>query len=850
MRSLRQRAPLTMLVLAVLTLSLGIVGWWALAQTERTASDAQARTLVDVSTAMSLAERAAQIAALGPYVGESAVPFQLQTERAELEERFLLLQQQVAALSDPTIRQELNVQVDRLHTQLRSLTELVEQELFLLEDLRVLQFELSDWQQQFLQPATTPAQQTLAWLLQPLNLEAANAAQAAAVLQALQAMEAENAAQPGLTLAAQQDVRQLVQAAQGLLHQRARVAAQKNVLFASIRAQSEALTFAVQDYVTQVQTALSAQREQLSEAVQRGRLGILLVALLALAALIESAVFMVRMTRDLQTVTDDMTHLAEGRHDVSQPMIQRHDEIGELARTYQVFRDDSLRMVEISRDLDVQKRLLETVLDTMNDGLSVFSADQKLLAWNTRYVELFDLSAHDVARGMTLQAVQTLMAKEDFRNLSFDHQTIDMQQVNDLRSEQAQTFERHYHSGKVIEFRSQPMPNGGFVTLYSDLTERRAVEHQLQQAQKMEALGQLIGGVAHDFNNLLAALVGNLQLLQGSTRLPEQEKHYAERALGVAERGAHLVERLLAFSRKQQLNPELTDVSGLIEGMADLLEYSVSPQVAVNFELSTDSTQVWVDPSQLENALLNLVINASAAMPDGGTLTLCTRTLTTKGSSGQVEIEVRDTGMGMTSEVMARVWEPFFTTKPVGQGSGLGLSLVYGFVKQSGGDVLLESQLGKGTRIRLYLPMVTHSAETELHASGQSKWQIPVQTGQVIVVVEDDLSVQRAVSDMLRSLDFSVQVFTRAEDAMLWLDEPPPVPVAAVLSDINLAGELSGVELAEHLARALPDLPVVLTSGLPREHLRQHYGLHAATPLLSKPVRLAQLQQVFQHVRA
>lgn len=839
-----------MLVLALLTLSLGVVGWWALAQTERTASDAQARTLVDVSTAMSLAERAAQIAALGPYVGESAVPFQLQTERAELEERFLLLQQQVAALSDPAIQQELNVQVDRLHTQLRSLTEVVEHELFLLEDLRVLQFELSDWQQQYLQPATTPMQQTLAWLLQPLNLEAANAAQAEAVLQALQAIEANDVAQPDLTLAAQQDVRQLVQAAYGLLQQRARVAAQKNVLFASIRAQSEALTFAVQDYVTQVQTALSAQREQLSEAVRRGRLGILLVALLALAALIESAVFMVRMTRDLQTVTDDMTHLAEGRHDVSQPMIQRHDEIGELARTYQVFREDSLRMVEISRDLDVQKRLLETVLDTMNDGLSVFSADQKLLAWNARYVELFDLSPHDVARDMTLQSVQALMAKEDFRNLSFDHQTIDMQQVNDLRSEQAQTFERHYHSGKVIEFRSQPMPNGGFVTLYSDLTERRAVEHQLQQAQKMEALGQLIGGVAHDFNNLLAALVGNLQLLQGSTRLPEQEKHYAERALGVAERGAHLVERLLAFSRKQQLNPELTDVSGLIEGMADLLEYSVSPQVAVNFELSTDSTQVWVDPSQLENALLNLVINASAAMPDGGTLTLRTRTLAHKGGAGQVEIEVRDTGMGMTSEVIARVWEPFFTTKPVGQGSGLGLSLVYGFVKQSGGDVILESQLGKGTRIRLYLPVVTHSAETELHASGQPKWQIPVQSEQVIVVVEDDLSVQRAVSDLLRSLKFSVQPFTHAENAIQWLDEVAESTVAAVLSDINLAGELSGVELAGHLARALPGLPVVLTSGLPREHLRQHYGLHAATPLLSKPVRLMQLQQVFQHVHS
>lgn len=845
MRSLRQRARLTMLVLAVLTLSLGIVGWWALAQTERTASDAQARTLVDVSTAMSLAERAAQIAALGPYVGESAVPFQLQTERAELAERFRLLQQQVAALSDPAIQRELNVQVERLHTQLSSLTELVEQELFLLEDLRVLQFELSDWQQQYLQPPATPAQQMLVWLLQPLNLEAANAAQADAVLQALATLD--DTLQPALPLAAQQDIRQLVQAAHSLLQQRARVAAQKNVLFASIRAQSEALTFAVQDYVTQVQTALSAQREQLSEAVQRGRLGILLVALLALAALIESAVFMVRMTRDLQTVTDDMIHLAEGRHDVSQPMIQRQDEIGELARTYQVFRDASLRMVEISRDLDVQKRLLETVLDTMNDGLSVFSAEQKLLAWNTRYVELFELSPQDVARGMTLQDVQALMAKEDFRNLSFDHQTIDMQQVNDLRSEQAQTFERHYHSGKVIEFRSQPMPNGGFVTLYSDLTERRAVEHQLQQAQKMEALGQLIGGVAHDFNNLLAALVGNLQLLQGSTRLPEQEKHYAERALGVAERGAHLVERLLAFSRKQQLNPELTDVSGLIEGMADLLEYSVSPQVAVHFDLQADQTQVWVDPSQLENALLNLVINASAAMPDGGTLTLSTRALTSKGEAGQVEIEVRDTGMGMSSEVMARVWEPFFTTKPVGQGSGLGLSLVYGFVKQSGGDVLLESQLGKGTRIRLYLPLVTLAAGPDAHANGLPNWRISVSAGQVIVVVEDDLSVQRAISDLLRSLDFGVQAFTRAEDAIQWLSGATENTVAAVLSDINLAGELSGVELAEHLGLAMPGLPVVLTSGLPREHLRQHYGLHAATPLLSKPVRLAQLQQVFQH---
>ena len=266
------------------------------------------------------------------------------------------------------------------------------------------------------------------------------------------------------------------------------------------------------------------------------------------------------------------------------------------------------------------------------------------------------------------------------------------------------------------------------VELFDDVTQRQATEEQLRHAQKMEVVGQLTGGVAHDFNNLLAIILGNLQLLRERLGNDPVARELVADALWSAERGAELTHRLLAFARRQPLNPVVTDVNALIGGMIELVRRTVAssslgnPAVAVEEELEPGLWPATIDRGQLESALMNLIVNARDAMAGGGTLTLSTRQRRRRGSGGEAEandaiapgayitVAVSDTGVGIPKEVIAHIFEPFFTTKRPGEGSGLGLSMVYGFAKQSGGHVEVESEPGRGTTVRLYLPRAQEPA--------------------------------------------------------------------------------------------------------------------------------------------
>ncbi len=249
----------------------------------------------------------------------------------------------------------------------------------------------------------------------------------------------------------------------------------------------------------------------------------------------------------------------------------------------------------------------------------------------------------------------------------------------------------------------------------TDITQRKLADEQLQQVQKMEAVGQLTGGIAHDFNNLLTVIMGNLELIKESVDGKTAERAMIDRSMQAVERGAHLTDRLLAFSRKQTLLPETTDLNNLIAGMADMLRITLGS--GIKFEHIGNRDDLWpckVDQSQLENAVLNLIINARDAMPRGGSLTIETENVSldekhVAGPTGSqpddfVMLSVSDTGTGMMDETLKRVFEPFFTTKEVGKGTGLGLSMVYGFVNQSGGTVTIDSEPGEGTTVKLYLP--------------------------------------------------------------------------------------------------------------------------------------------------
>ena len=343
-----------------------------------------------------------------------------------------------------------------------------------------------------------------------------------------------------------------------------------------------------------------------------------------------------------------------------------------------------------------------------------------------------------------------------------------------------------------------------------DATDRHQLEEQLTQARKMEAVGQLTGGVAHDFNNLLTVVLGNVDML---ARRAEDEARKARRVDAIrqaAERGRDLTRQLLAFSRRQHLSPVTLDVNNLIRGFAPLIQQAVGEAVTLDYALADGPLCAHVDPTQLETALLNLAVNARDAMPEGGVLSIRTIREADKEAGGAdwVAISVEDTGVGMSPEVRDRVFEPFFTTKEVGKGSGLGLSQVYGFVRQSEGEVRLDSDVGQGSIFRLRLPL-----------SKQAAQPVRVETARVeltggdekVLLVEDDPTVLSLTLDLLTGLGYQVTCATQAAEALEVLRSPAQIDL--LFTDVVMPGGVSGVSLARMARELRPELAILLSSG-------------------------------------
>ena len=390
--------------------------------------------------------------------------------------------------------------------------------------------------------------------------------------------------------------------------------------------------------------------------------------------------------------------------------------------------------------------------------------------------------------------------------------------------------------------------------LEMQIEQRAKAEEALRHAQKMEAIGQLTGGVAHDFNNLLQVILGSLERLEhrvvAAERVAAAQAHpLIEAAMRAGNRAAVLTQRLLAFSRRQPLAPTTLDVNRLVRGMSDLVTRTLGESISVKADLAADLWQVSADENQLENAVLNLAVNARDAMPDGGQLGITTRNTTLDATSaGRIEeavepgdyvlIAVADTGVGMTPEVRARAFDPFFTTKGVGQGTGLGLSQVYGFVRQSGGHVRIDSAPGSGTTVSLYLPRLVETVP----AVSRSVDRRPVPKAardETILLVEDQDEVRLFAADALRELGYRVEAVADGAAALRMLEAGARARL--LFTDVGLPGDLDGWQLAREAQRRRPELRVLFTTG---------YGGDGAAPgqtvgpdmgLLRKPFSQADL---------
>jgi signal transduction histidine kinase len=436
--------------------------------------------------------------------------------------------------------------------------------------------------------------------------------------------------------------------------------------------------------------------------------------------------------------------------------------------------------------------LYENMMTGISDGVAILSDQGQIVAHNDRLGPLLRV---DPSRLSTRPRLQDLVSNAGW------HSSDGPAGLSSLS----------LASGPVIELRESALPGGGTVVLIADATERRQMEDRLRQIQRIEALGKVSGEVAHDFGNILSTIAGNLHMMD--TASPARQAALLQ-SIGVAvDLGASLTGRLLAFARRQHLEPETVDLPQLVEGMADLVGFALREEIELDISTGAQPLPVRVNPGQMESAILNLCLNAGQAIAGPGRISVDVRQC-----GPHAVIEVSDTGAGMAPEVLAHAMEPFFSARADGTGTGLGLAMVYGFIRQSGGDVQISSTLGQGTSVRLSLPLCT-SPET-LPALGR------------VVLVEDDPRDRATAQEVLAQMSKTLNVAPDARAALALLDQP----VDLFVTDLSLHGQIEGWRLAKAALARWPDARALVVSG----HLPQSNPLVAQYPgriaTLAKPL--------------
>jgi PAS domain S-box-containing protein len=492
---------------------------------------------------------------------------------------------------------------------------------------------------------------------------------------------------------------------------------------------------------------------------------------------------------------------------------------------------------------------LKAVVETAVDGVILIDARGRVMMFNPACEKLFKFQAEEIIGQNVKMLMPAPYSAEHDGYLNNFHQTrvrkiIGIGREVTGRCKDGSTFPMDLSVGEAIQDGESI-----FVGIIHDLTERKKTEEQLVQAQKMETVGQLSGGIAHDFNNLLTVIVGNSEFLSDQLKPRPDLRQLADDIGQAGERGAELTQRLLAFSRRQTLRPIEVDCNILLESMHKLLRRALREDIEIKVDFDPGIPLAFADPGQLESAILNLGLNAQDAMAGGGRLTLSTAGASLDGQYQRLHPEVRpgeyvliaitDTGEGMLKEVLERVFEPFFTTKEVGKGSGLGLSMVYGFVKQSNGHVSIYSESGLGTTVRMYLP-VRQARLLKAPMQGQTDEKSTISGGaETVLVVEDDPFVRTYAAKCLQSLGYTVITAFDGNDALQKLGTD--IHIDVLFTDVVMPGGINGWELADRAQRARPGLPVLLSSGYALETLIKHGRASGESVVLTKPYRKADL---------
>jgi len=818
--SIRLRLLLALGLLAAATIFIGGLSWYALDRADAKLEALHRQTLSEVARALTLSKRSTDLATSAPFLLGLKSPYLIRSEGVDLLAAIDKIGQQWPSRTDrepsgyTSFESQVRSSLQQMKIALKDLIDAADR----LDEQRdkTLSFRsrLVAMDREFIQNASNSeitGERRRSWLILQ---KVANAL--------IGAVHAENL--PGLgeyqrrytalvtrpewkitgirELAALEELRSLTDAEHGLFKIRRKELDQnllaQNALF-RIRYESARISDLALVHAQKAEAFLSQKRKETTSSIGYAKLIILGVGISSTALALLSALFVSGyVTGNIKAISNAMQRLAQGDRSSNLPRPKGAvDEIGKLLQSFRVFRANALRLDRSNKQLHRRNTLFEKIFNNISDGVAIIDEEGRLSTVNPSFTTVLHLPVDTIEKTPTIKEV---LDNSPFANTA---------EQKKLGTRFRRSCELQSEEGDVLEVRCSRLPDGGEVWLFSDATERHRIEERLEQIQRIESLGKVTGEVAHDFANILSSISGNLHLLE-SRDSGADTSAFRKRIAGAVEIGTSLTQRLLAFARKQRLEPEKTELNTLVAGLEDLVGIGLKESVSLKTKLSSEKLYVCVDPGQLESAILNLCLNSNQAIDESGEISITV----SSGANEMAEIIIADNGCGMEKAVLKRAMEPFYSARKDGNGTGLGLSSVYGFIKQSGGEFQIESAPGSGTVVRLSLPKVSGKD------TGEAAHMQPAR----ILVVEDEAEVMEHTSRALRQLGHMVDEASTFERAQSLLRRKSHYDV--VLTDIHLDNGHSGWRLVDQCLKTHALTRVIVTSGrLSREQLvAEKYG--------------------------
>ncbi len=836
---IRQRLWIALALLAMSTVFVGGIAWYALDRAGTRLEQLHSQTLTQVARALGLSKQSSDIATSAPFLLNLKSTYLI-----EREGRILLDTLEPALTAWPdidavpqspinTFEEEIAAAVRQMKTAIADLVGATERLNFERDQAQVLNVQLSSHEEQFYRQSTDSDlanDERRIWLsLQGMANELVGAGHSENLMgvgehrrnyqrmrRAFAGLEADDA-QSGLY----QELHRISAGKTGLFEVRRRELSHKlksqNALF-RIQYNASTISDLAAQFASNAEEFLSQERLKTASSIDLAKAVILVAGLVSVTVALLAAIFVSGyVTGNIKAISDAMLRLAQG--DRSTQLRRKpvaNDEIGKLHHSFRVFRANALRLDRSNRQLHQKNALFEKMFANISEGLAITTDTGQLTATNPNLKDVLHLESGDLAGKPT---ISQMMQKTEFAAQSADA-GIDA------------TFrgftELQNAAGQCLEVRCSRLPDGGGIWLFSDATERREMDNRLRQIQHIESLGKVTGEVAHDFGNVLSTITANIHLLETGSR-KVTAKTLLQRVSGAAELGTSLTQRLLAFARKQRLVPEVVELNELVEGLTDLVGIGLKQGVTLEAHASAENLCVRVDPGQLESAILNLCLNANQSIEGQGMIHI---TVSKSGDNAAI-IDISDTGCGMEEAVVARSLEPFFTARNDGQGTGLGLSMVYGFIKQTGGDIQINSEVGKGTNVRLILPLCQQQPDA-----------VPIATVGTALLVEDDPAALASTAQQLAQLRYKViqaSSYAAAEEA-LYVGQK----LDLVVTDLHLDQGHSGWSIARNCLTLCSTTKIIVASGrMPSTHPYSD-GAEPRVVCLEKPLTVAGLKDAIE----